>query len=119
MAGAFAASKGGYGYRRVKAMLRTGVSEKVLRGIMAEDGLTAHVPERRGYGSYESETTPAPGDLADRDFTAEMPNEKWLTDITEIKARDGKVYLSPPIDCYDGKIVAYTAGPGPNCISSN
>lgn len=39
MAGAFAASKGGYGYRRVKAMLRTGVSEKVLRGIMAEDGV--------------------------------------------------------------------------------
>ena len=60
MAGAFAASKGVYGYRRVKAMLRTGVSEKVLRGIMAEDGLTAHVPERRGYGSYGGETTPAP-----------------------------------------------------------
>ena len=95
-------------------MLRTGVSEKALRRIMAEDGLTAHVPERRGYGSYEGEATPAPGDLADRDFTAEMPNEKWLTDITEIKARDGKVYLSPPIDCYDGKIVAYTAGSGPD-----
>ena len=39
-------------------MLRTGVSEKVIRGIMAEYGLTAHVPERRGYGSYEGE---APG----------------------------------------------------------
>lgn len=111
VAEAFASSKGRYGHRRIKAMLRTGVSEKALRRIMAEDGLTAHVPERRGYGSYEGEATPAPGDLADRDFTAEMPNEKWLTDITEIKARDGKVYLSPPIDCYDGKIVAYTAGP--------
>lgn len=66
MAGAFAASKGGYGYRRVKAMLRTGVSEKVLRGIMAEDGLTAHVPERRGYGSYGGETTPAPDTVCDR-----------------------------------------------------
>lgn len=60
VAEAFAASKGRYGYRRIKAMLRTGVSEKVLRGIMAEDGLTAHVPERRGYGSYGGETTPAP-----------------------------------------------------------
>ena len=78
MAGAFAASKGGYGYRRVKAMLRTGVSEKVIRGIMAEDGPTVHVPERRGYGSYGGETTPAPDNLADRDFTAERPNEKWL-----------------------------------------
>ncbi|GDZ24218.1 hypothetical protein MCC01958_07040 [Bifidobacteriaceae bacterium MCC01958] len=33
-AGAFAASEGGYGYRRVKAMLRTRVSEKVLRSPM-------------------------------------------------------------------------------------
>ncbi|MDC7285645.1 hypothetical protein NXH56_06655 [Bifidobacterium thermophilum] len=81
---------------------------------MAEDGLTAHVPKRRGYGSYEGETTPAPGNLVNRDFTAEMPNEKWPADITEIKARDGKVYLSPPVDCYDGKIVTYTAGSGPN-----
>lgn len=63
-------------------MLRTGVSEKALRRIMAEDGLTAHVPERRGYGSYEGEATPAPGDLADRDFTAEQPNEKCLTNVT-------------------------------------
>ena len=73
---------GRYGYRRVKAALRTRVSEKVLRRIMAEDGLTAHVPERRGYGSYEGETTPAPGNLADRDFTAGMPNGKWPADIT-------------------------------------
>ena len=44
VAEAFAASKGRYGHRR----------------IMAEDGLTAHVPERRGYGSYEGEATPVP-----------------------------------------------------------
>lgn len=111
---AFAVSRGRYGYHRVKALLRTGVSEKALRRIMAEDGLTAHVPKRRGYGSYEGETTPAPGNLVNRDFTAEMPNEKWPADITEIKARDGKVYLSPPVDCYDGKIVTYTAGSGPD-----
>ncbi len=75
-------------------MLRTRVSEKVIRRIMAEDGLVAHVPRRRRYSSYEGETTPAPGNLVNRDFTAEAPNEKWLTDITEIKAWDGKVYLS-------------------------
>ena len=39
VAEAFAASKGGYGYRRIKAMLRTGVSKKVIRRIMAEDGV--------------------------------------------------------------------------------
>lgn len=93
VAEAFASSKGRYGYRRIKAMLRTGVSEKALRRIMAEDGLTAHVPERRGYGSYEGEATPAPGSLADRDFTAEMPNEKWPADITrnQGRGREGRV----------------------------
>ena len=119
MAEAFAASKGRYGYRRIKATLQTGVSEKVIRRIMAEDGLTAHVPRRRRYSSYEGETTPAPGNLVNRDFTAEAPNEKWLTDITEIKARDGKVYLSPMIDCHDGRIVAYTAGFSPNAELAN
>ena len=44
MAGAFADSKGRYGYRRIKAVLKTGVSEKVVRRIMAEEGLVAHVP---------------------------------------------------------------------------
>lgn len=90
MAGAFADSKGRYGYRRIKAVLKTGVSEKSVRRIMAEEGLVAHVPKRRRYSSYEGETTPAPANLVDRDFTAERPNEKWLTDISEIKARDGK-----------------------------
>ena len=82
VARAFADSRGRYGYRRVKAALGTGVSENAVRGLMAEGGLSAHVPERRRYSSYEGETTPAPGNLADRDFTAERPNEKWLTDTT-------------------------------------
>ena len=82
VAEAFAASKGRYGYRRIRAMLRTRVSEKVLRRIMAEAGPTAHVPRRRRYSSYEGETTPAPDNLADRDFMAGMPNGKRPADIT-------------------------------------
>ena len=49
---------------------------------MREDGLVAHVPGRRRYSSYEGEVTPAPDNLVNRDFTAERPNEKWLTDTT-------------------------------------
>ena len=90
MAGAFAASEGGYGYRGVKAMPRTRVSGKAVRGIVAGDGLVAHAPERRGYGSCGGETTPAPGSLADRGFTAGRPNGKWLAGITGIRAGDGK-----------------------------
>ena len=70
-------------------MPRTRVSEKAVRGIVAGDGLGAHAPERRGYGSCGGETTPAPGSLADRGFTAGRPNGKWLADITGIRAGDG------------------------------
>ena len=68
---ALAASKGRYGYRRIKAALKTGVSEKAVRRIMAEEGLAAHVPKRRRYSSCEGETTPAPDNLVGRDFAAE------------------------------------------------
>jgi transposase InsO family protein len=44
-----------------------------------------------------------------QDFTAEKPNEKWLSDITEIPCADGKLYLAAILDCYDGKIVGFRA----------
>lgn len=54
----------------------TGTSEKVIRRIMREDGLVAHVPGRRRYSSYEGEVTPAPDNFVNRDFTAPAPNVK-------------------------------------------
>ena len=54
---------------------------------MAEGDLVAHVPRRRRYGPHEGEATPAPGNLADRDFTAKSPNEKRPADITRDQGR--------------------------------
>ena len=72
-------------HARKQAAERLGVSVGAVNHWVKayrEDGLTAHVPERRRHSSYEGETTPAPGNLADRDFPAETPNEKWPADIT-------------------------------------
>lgn len=55
-----------------------------------------------------------PGNLIARDFNAERPDERRLTDITETKAADGKAHPSPVIDRHDGKTVACTAGYGPD-----
>ena len=44
--------------------------------------------------------------LIHRDFTAEAPNQKWLTDITQIQCLDGKLYLAAVLDCYNGEIVS-------------
>lgn len=52
--------------------------------------------------------------LLDRQFYADKPNEKWLTDVTEFKWYEGiqvhKVYLSAILDLYDRRIVAFVVG---------
>ncbi len=97
-------------------MLRNGVrvSEKVIRRIMRDSGLTAVPRRRKRYSSYRGEITPAPPNLLERDFKASEPNQKWLTDITEFAISEGKVYLSPIIDCYDGMPIAWNIGTAPD-----
>lgn len=43
--------------------------------------------------------------LLKRDFSAEQPQEKFLTDITEVQCSDGKLYVSPTMDCFSGEII--------------
>ena len=43
--------------------------------------------------------------LIKRDFTADKPVKKLLTDITEVQCLDGKLYISPIMDCYNGEIL--------------
>ena len=56
--------------------------------------------------------------ILDRNFHADAPNEKWLTDVTEFKYYAGtekrKVYLSAILDLYDRRIVAYVIGDSNN-----
>ena len=54
-----------------------------------------------------------------RDFYADQPNIKWLTDITEFAIPAGKVYLSPVIDCFDGMIVSRNVGTAPDSLLVN
>lgn len=44
--------------------------------------------------------------LLKRDFHADNPNEKWLSDITEFSIPVGKVYLSPVVNCFDGYVTS-------------
>lgn len=45
--------------------------------------------------------------------TRDAPNRLWLTDITEFRLDAGKVYLSPVLDCFDGKLVSWSVGTRP------
>jgi transposase InsO family protein/transposase-like protein len=111
-----------FGYRRIHFLLRnegTVVSEKVIRRIMKQERLAVKNRKKRKYSSYKGEISPAVNNLIKRDFHAEKPNEKWLTDITEFSIRAGKVYLSPIIDCLDGMPISWTIGTSPNAELAN
>jgi putative transposase len=111
-----------YGYRPIHTALRSEgirISETVVRKIMTERGLKAYSHQRRKYRSYAGEITPAVENIIARDFHAERPNVKWLTDITEFRIPAGKVYLSPVLDCYDGYLVNWTISTHPTADMVN
>lgn len=121
----FALVGGKRGYRYIRQRLREredpiAVSGKTVRRLMAEEGCrVSYAKKRRSYSSYAGEISAAPDNLVARDFHAEAPNEKWLTDITQFSIPAGKVYLSPVIDCFDGMPVAWSIGESPNAELAN
>src|SRR5690606_19034682 len=89
------------------------------RRLMKQEALVVPRPRRRRYSSYLGEISPAPENLLNRDFQADAPNEKWLTDITEFRIRAGKVYLSPIIDGFDGMVISWAIGTRPDADLAN
>lgn len=111
-----------YGYRRIHVELcKDGniISEKVICRIMREEKLLARCGRRRRYSSYMGEISPATANIVNRDFSADAPNRKWLTDLSEFALPAGKVYLSPIVDCFDGMVVSWTIGMSPNAELAN
>ena len=106
-----------YGYRRIKNSLKNegiNISEKVIRRLMKEQNLSVISIKKKKYSSYIGEISPAVPNLLNRNFKADKPNEKLLTDLTEFSINDDKVYLSPMVDCFDGFITSWTIGLSPN-----
>ena len=115
-------NRNAFGYRRIHILLRKIgiiVSEKVVRRIMKQESLIVKQRRRQKYNSYKGEITPAVENVINRDFHADKPNQKWLTDITDFSIKAGKVYLSPIIDCLDGMPIKWTIGTSPNAELAN
>ena len=100
-----------YGYRRVHIWLeRQGVhhNPKTILRVMQKYNLLS-VIRRRRYRNYGEHLHRYPN-LLNRDFKAEKPNQKWVTDISYIKTGQGTLYLSVIRDLFDNSIVAYKTG---------
>ena len=76
-------------------------SEGTVRKIM-EQMCLIHKPKRKPNGITKADREARKSDdLLKRDFTADAPLQKCVIDITEIPAKDGKLYVSAIFDCYD------------------
>ncbi|SOB90484.1 transposase InsO family protein [Ureibacillus xyleni] len=104
-----------YGYRRITMTINrqrekeglTKVNKKRIYRLMQICGLEAVIRRKpKRYRKVKPDYV-AENILA-REFTAEKPNQKWCTDVTEFKYGNGKkAYLSAIIDLYDKSIVSY------------
>ena len=108
----FDENNGLYGYRRVTAELRARgykINHKTVQKLMKLLGLQSIVrPKRRKYSSYKGNVGEVADNLLNRDFKAEKPNQKLVTDITEFKIGNEKLYLSPLIDLFNGEVISYS-----------
>ena len=98
-----------YGAPRMKQALEqrgfTAGLRRITR-IMREHGWL-HTPRRRPKGLTKADPAAmAAENLIKQDFSAEEPFRKLLTDITQIQCADGKLYISPILDCFNGEVLS-------------
>ena len=106
----FEDSDGTYGYRRVAWQLArqgTVAGAELVRKLMRELGLVACQPRPwRPSTTQQGQAGPIP-DLVNRDFSAEVPGQKMVGDITYIPTWQGWEYLATVIDCATRKVIGW------------
>lgn len=75
--------------------------------LMKQLGLICMVRIKK-YHSYKGEVGRVAPNLLERNFEADKPNQKWVTDVTEFSMFGQKLYLSPILDLCSRDIVSYT-----------
>lgn len=107
----YARYEGKYGYRQLQLFLwqDDGVwmnHKKVLR-LMQKLGLQASIRRKRRFNMTYQAAERVADNLLNRNFTAEKPNQKWVTDVTQYRVGERWLYLSAVKDLFNNEIVAY------------
>lgn len=121
-----------YGFKRITLGInknRQGkVNHKRVQRIMYELGIIGIQGKNSKYHSYKGDNGIEKSNLLlekvvdeekhrttfIRHFETTGPNQRWTTDISEFKHKDGKLYLSPIMDMYDGSIIAFDISQHPD-----
>ena len=127
---AFNDSKKRYGYRRISLIINKTmkVNHKKIQRIMKELGLFAIQGKNGKYHSYKGDNGKLKENLlleknVDETnnkvtfkwhYETTKPNQKWTTDVSEFKHKDGKLYLSPILDMFDSSIISFDIATSPD-----
>ena len=107
----------GMGCRQVAMALRAeqglAISGKTVLKLMREEGLSCRIRRKR-YSSYRGEQGEVAKNVLNRDFSADGPMEKLVTDVTEFKVAGAKAYLSPAMDLCGNEMAAWSVSRSPN-----
>ena len=101
-----------YGYRRMWLWLKSQnifCNPKTVLRVMKKYDLLSEIRRRRKWQQMGQQLHKYQN-LLNRDFCADRPNSKWVTDISYIHTGQGVLYLSMILDLYDNSIVAYKPG---------
>ena len=118
----FGKNHGRYGHRRIHTeLIKQGwtIAKKTVLKLMRSLRLVCKVPRKKRYNSYRGEQGKIAPNVLNRDFNADAPNEKWVTDVTEFSVGDRKLYLSPVMDLFNRQIISYAVGLSPNLELTN
>ena len=107
----FTASKGRYGSPRIHRDLLEQderISRKRVIRLMQEDGLRARVRKRFMCTTMSDHNQPVAANVLDRQFTADVPNHRWVGDTTEfVIGESGKLYLAAILDLFSRFVVGW------------
>ena len=101
-----------YGYRRMWLWLKSQnifYNPKTVLRVMKKYDLLSEIRRRRKW-QQTGQQLHKYKNLLNREFHADRPNSKWVTDISYIHTKQGVLYLSMIRDLYDNSIVAYKTG---------
>ena len=103
-------NRGRYGYRRLTLAMRNEgyvINGKTVRRLMKEAGIKCEVRMKK-YKSYKGDVGKIAPNLLERNFVANQPHRKLVTDVTEFHLFGQKIYLSPVLDLYNSELIYYT-----------
>lgn len=101
-----------YGARKVWRQLNregVGVARCTVERLMRVQGLSGAVRGKSRRTTVPDTVAPRPADLLDRDFTAAVPNTRWVADITYVPTWSGFVYVAFVVDLFSRRILGWRA----------